>query len=164
MKEVWKNINGYDGAYQISNSGKVKSFKRNKKGAILKSANDGRGYLTVGLSKKGVQETCRIHVLVAIYFLNHKQNGKQDIVVDHIDNDKLNNNLSNLQLITNRKNTSKDRKGGNSKYVGVFYYKYTKRWMAHITINNKKKHIGYFSSELEAHEAYQSELKKIEKL
>ena len=101
-----------------------------------------------------------MHILVAMAFLGHKPDGHK-IVVDHINGDKLNNRLENLQLITNRENVSKDRNGCSSKFVGVHWDKSTSKWKAHIAIEGKQKHLGRFSNELQAAEAYQLELNKI---
>jgi hypothetical protein len=64
-----------------------------------------------------------------------------------------------LQVITNRQNTSKDKRGGTSKYTGVYMDK--KKWRAAIRINGKIKYLGLFTDEKEAAKAYQNELKKI---
>jgi alkyl hydroperoxide reductase subunit AhpF len=93
-------------------------------------------------------------------FLGHVPNG-QKLVVDHIDGDKLNNNLNNLQVITNRENTSKDRSGGTSKYVGVSWSKQNKKWKAQIRIDGKQIYIGHFTNDIDASQAYQKKLKEI---
>ena len=98
--------------------------------------------------------------LIAIAFLNHKPCGNK-MVVDHIDTNKLNNKLYNLQVITNRENTSKDRKNGSSKYLGVSWNKSNKNWSATILINGKPKYLGSFTNEKEASQAYQNELKNL---
>lgn len=114
------------------------------------------GYYTVSLFKFN-KKTFTNHILVAVHFLNHKSNGFK-IIIDHIDNNKLNNNVSNLQLISVRENTSKDRKNKTSKYTGVSWYKITNKWKSSIRINGKVKHLGYFENELDASNAYQSAL------
>ena len=97
---------------------------------------------------------------VSVSFLNHKPCGHK-IVVDHINNNKENDKLYNLQLISNRENTVKDIKGGTSKYTGVCWNKRQCKWQSAIQINGKGKHLGYFKSEKKASQAYQNELKKI---
>ena len=96
-------------------------------------------------------------------FLNHKPDGTNKTVVDHKDNIKTNNYLSNLQLITNRENLIKFRLIGNysSKYVGVYWHKRAKKWCSQIQINGKMKYLGLFVNEEEAHETYQNELKNV---
>jgi hypothetical protein len=95
-------------------------------------------------------------------FLNYMLDGTTRIVVDHIDNNPLNNCLSNLQLITHRENISKDRKNKSSKYTGVYFDSKTKKWISTIKNNREKINLGYFENEKEASEYYQNALKSIE--
>jgi hypothetical protein len=158
MVEEWRKVKGFED-YQVSNLGRVKSFKWNKE-RILKGSIDRVGYLCVCLNNNSKRSTKKIHKLVAIVFLKHLPCG-YNIIVDHIDNDPLNNKLDNLQLINSRENTSKDRKGGTSKYVGVSWHKPNSKWASKIRIEGKSKHLGYFKYELEASNAYQNKLKEI---
>jgi len=165
--EIWKDIIGYEGLYQVSSFGRVKSLggKIIGNGSILKERMlknriDTNDYYIVNLCKNSIQKTFKIHKLVAIHFLNHKPDGMK-IVIDHIDNDKRNNHVNNLQLISARLNTSKDRKNGTSKYIGVSWFKKSNKWKAQIQINGKSKHLGLFENELEAHLAYQQKLNEI---
>ena len=92
--EIWKDIPKFEGYYQVSNFGRIKSLSRyqSKKERILTQSKTNHGYLSVCLSvvdKKRYQT----HQLVAICFLNHKPCGLEK-VVDHKDNDRINNNLS----------------------------------------------------------------------
>ena len=83
-------------------------------------------------------------------------------MVDHRDNNPLNNDLSNLQIITNRENIVKNNKKGISSFVGVSFRSERKRnWMSRIQVNGKRKTLGYFDTELKAAEAYQTALKEI---
>lgn len=169
QKEIWKEIPNYEGLYQVSNLGRVKSLKRWRnsgnggyfqKERVMNQTLNPYGYKILGLSKNGYKKTFQVHKLVAMAFLGHEPCGHK-IVVDHIDNDKLNNNLSNLQLTTMRHNSSKDRRGGSSKHTGVFWYKARKKWRSYIYINGKRIHLGYFEKELDAHKAYQNALNNI---
>ena len=157
--EVWKDIPNYEGLYQVSNLGNVRSLNYKKTGKVknlvLNINSVGRQCVSLCNNNK---KTYNVHVLVAISFLNHKPNGYK-IVVDHINNKPLNNKLYNLQRITQRQNTSKDKRGGTSKYTGVYMDK--KKWRADIRINGKIKYLGLFTDEKEAAQAYQNELKKI---
>jgi hypothetical protein len=92
-------------------------------------------------------------------FLNHKPDGTNKIVVDHINNIKTDNRLVNLQLISQRENTSKDKKNGTSQYTGVCWKKSKNKFEAQININNKYKYLGLFTDEYEAHLAYEKALK-----
>lgn len=110
--EIWKDIPGYEEYYQVSNLGRVKSFKL-KKITILKQYKNTNNYLVVTLHNKKKHfnpKKISVHLLVAMAFLNHKPNKTNEIVVDHINNIRFDNRLENLQLITNRENNSKDKK------------------------------------------------------
>ena len=157
--EIFKDIEGYKGLYQISNLGRVKSLK-GKKERFLKANTATHGYLQINLSFNGKVKTTTIHTLVAISFLDHIPNGYK-VVVDHIDNNKLNNSVDNLQLTTNRENCSKDRKNKSSKYTGVTWVKSRGKWLVQIMINSKYKHLGYFINEEEASEAYQKAINNL---
>ena len=170
-KEIWKAIPTYIG-YEASNLGRVRSLDREvttsnsvrKYKGLLMSQSIIRcgsaGYLSVSLNKVGKRMTHRVHQLVAMAFLGHVPNG-HDKVVDHIDGDRLNNNVNNLQVITQRENSSKDKRGGSSKYVGVTWCKPNKKWRAQINIDGKVKYLGDFTNEIDASEAYQNYLKEI---
>ena len=128
------------------------------------NTNLSRGYPTVALSKYGNGKKIRVHQLVAIAFLNHKPCGHK-LVVDHIDNNRLNNSLKNLQIVTNRKNLSKDKKGGTSKYVGVHYInKGTNSWRATTSVSGKVISLGCFPNEERASIAYNFALTQLDKL
>ncbi len=159
MIEIWKDIKGYEEIYQVSNLGRVKSLKYNKQ-RILKTPANGSGYYHCNLCSKGKPKRFNVHQLVAMAFLNHKPDGIK-IVVDHVDNNKSNNRLENLQLISHRQNTSKDKKGGSSEHIGVCWDKANSKWVSYILINGKQKHLGRFSNEIEAAKAYQLALNKI---
>lgn len=167
-KEIWVDIKGYEGIYQCSNYGRVRSLDRvvvnsigvnnNYNGKILTgrlTGPDRRQYLNVRLYKNGVGKEYRVHKLI---FENFKHICKSGYVIDHIDNNSLNNNLSNLQCITIRDNNSKDKSGYSSDYVGVHRNSRGDRWVAAISIKGVPTHIGTFKSEIEASEAYQKAL------
>tara|TARA_R110000868_G_scaffold248626_1_gene505193 strand:- start:74 stop:583 length:510 start_codon:yes stop_codon:yes gene_type:complete len=168
--EIWKDIKGYEGYYKVSNLGRVKAVERIVllrsgiypvilKEKILKPAKDGFGYLIVSLSKNNIRKTNKIHHLVTIQFLNHIKCGFE-LVVDHIDGNKLNNNLENLQIITQRENSSK--KITKSKYgTGVTFDKRNNRFMSRIHINGIREYLGSFKTEIEANNAYINKLKSI---
>jgi hypothetical protein len=168
-KEIFKDVPGYEGIYQVSNFGNVKSLPREmvkgnvkfiSKEKILKSNIGKRGYKCLNLVKNGNLKNITIHKLVAMAFLAHNPDGYK-IVVDHINNDKLDNRVENLQLISNRENCSKDTRSIYSKYVGVTFHKQRNKWQSAIKIDGKSKYLGSFTDEYEAHLAYQKALKEI---
>ena len=159
--ETWKDIPGYKN-YQVSNLGNVRSLNYRRTGKIkvlIKSINS-RGRYKVNLSVKGKTfHNTHISILVAKAFLNHKPNGGK-IVVDHINNIPTNDKLYNLQVITQRENTTKDKKG-SSKYVGVSWNKSSNKWQSSIYVNGKYKYLGIYKSEQKASQVYQNALKNI---
>lgn len=159
--EVWENIDGFEG-YQVSNLGNVKSLNYNNtnKPKLLKPKINKDNYYYVGLRKDKKAHTKKIHQLVAIAFLNHNPCGMEK-VVNHKDFNKLNNSLSNLEIVTNRENCNKKHLKSTSKYTGVSYSKERKKWCSMIMINGKNKNLGRYNSEIEAHNAYQNALKNI---
>lgn len=164
--EVWKDIPEYEGLYQVSNLGNVRSLNRicsrgrKIKGTVLKPGLSSVGYFNVNLYKSGELKTKTVHTLVSYAFLDHTPNGVK-LVVNHIDINRENNNLYNLEIITNRENTNKKHLKSSSEYVGVSWTKRNKKWQAQIYVNGKIKHLGYFIDELEAAQSYQNELNKI---
>ena len=159
MIEIYKDIINYEGIYKISNLGNVKSFKWNKE-KILTASGNSKGYCILGLSKNGIVEMKKVHQLVAESFLNHKRCGMK-LVINHIDFDKTNNKLCNLEIVTTRENTNQKHLKSISKYTGVSWSKRSNKWVASIKINNKNKHLGYFINEEEASKAYQKKLLNI---
>ena len=139
----WKEIPNYEGYYQVSSCGRVKSINKELSVFI-----DNTGYYAVNLKRKRF----RVHQLMAMAFLNHKP-CRLNLVVDHIDNNQLNNNLSNLQIITQRENSSKD-KNSSSKYIGVHWYKQKNRWRATAYHNGKYVYLGLHKTEISAKQAY----------
>ena len=105
MNEIWKDIVGYEGLYQISNLGNVKSlnYRRTGKERILNPGNNGCGYLFVILCNNGKRKHFKIHRLVANAFLENPDN-KSD--VNHKDEDKTNNNVDNLEWMTRQENNN----------------------------------------------------------
>ena len=154
MEKIWKDISGYEGSYQVSNYGEVKSFKYNQE-RILKPTINGSGYYHVILSKKGNRKTCRVHQLVAIAFLDHKPNG-HELVINHIDRNKLNNYLNNLELVSQRYNTSCYKED-----IGIYWDKHAKKWVAKIRINDKKIYLGVFTDKQDAIDMYQKALNNL---
>ena len=159
MIEIYKDVIGYEGIYQISNLGNVKSLKCNKE-KILKLHKNTNGYLIIGLAVNGIVKTRKVHQLVAESFLNHKVCGLQ-LVVNHIDFNRTNNNISNLEIVTNRENSNRKHLKSTSKYTGVHWNKRANKWHSAIRLNGNTKYLGLFTNELEASKAYQKELLNI---
>ncbi len=168
--EIWKPVKDYECYYEVSNLGRVKSVQRIGllrngihpviyKEKILKNCIDGNGYSIVSLSKNNIKKTLKVHHLVSECFLNHVRN-RFVIVVDHIDRNKLNNNVNNLQLISQRENTAK--KINNSKFgTGITYDKRSKIFISRLHNNGIREYLGCFKTEIEANNAYINKLNSL---
>ena len=99
-KEYWKPVVGYEGLYEVSNWGRVKSLKFGKE-KILKQSKNNKGYCLVTLSKNGTHKHFQVHRLVALHFLPNPNNLPQ---INHKDENKTNNNVDNLEWCTNEYN------------------------------------------------------------
>ena len=96
MEEEWRPVVGYEGLYEVSNMGRVKSlnYKRTGQEGILKGRKDGSGYLQVNLSKDGKCKSYKIHRLVATAFCENQMGYNE---VNHINEDKSDNKAENLE-------------------------------------------------------------------
>ena len=160
MEEIYSDIPGYESLYQVSNFGNVKSFRNGTHGLrteakLLKPGKNNTGYLGVVLIKNGKRTSIKVHQLVAITFLNHKPN-RYEKVVNHIDNNPLNNYLHNLELVTPRYNTSCHRID-----PGVIWDKSRDKWQTRIVINKKTVHLGRYIDKKDAINIYQKALANI---
>lgn len=156
MEEIWKDVVGYEGSYLISNFGRVKSIERiiftgrryypvNER--ILVQTANWHGYLCVALVLNGKLKTKVVHQMVAESFLNHVRCGHK-LVINHIDFNKNNNRLDNLEIVTTRENTNQKHIPHSSKYVGVT--KIGDKWYSHISHKRKNIYLGTFDNEEEA--------------
>ena len=102
MDEIWCDIEGYEGLYQISNKGRVKSLYKGSE-RILKPRDNGRGYLRVQLTKENTSKHIRVHRLVAIAFVSNPHNLPE---VNHKDENKKNNCVENLEWCDRRYNVN----------------------------------------------------------
>ena len=169
--EIWKDIPGYEGFYQASSLGRIKSLdrmvngsrigvKRLENGRILKTSIANNGYYSADLYKNSKRKTSSVHQLIAMTFLNHTP-CRYKLVVNHINLNKLDNSVSNLEIITNRENSNMKHIFSKSKYIGVSNNSNGKRWVSHILYNSKRISLGVFDTEQEASEYYQNALKAI---
>lgn len=166
-EEIWKDIPDYEGLYQVSNLGRVKSLPkewvsgnnsvRSHKGKILKTHINKQGYVDISLNKDSIRKTHKVHKLVAMAFLNHEKCG-HILVIDHINDNRSDNRLENLQIVTQRFNAYKTQGKYSSKYKGVSWCNIHKRFISTIYVNGKTIRLGYFKSEEEASEYYNNAL------
>lgn len=122
MDEIWKDVKGYEGLYQVSNLGRIKSLDRhfirsnNKsftyKGKILKGSLDTKGYIQIELKGNGQRDIRALHRLIAIAFIPNPENKPQ---IDHLDGNKTNNKVTNLEWVTCRENIRRAWRNGLNK-------------------------------------------------
>ena len=107
--EVWRDIEGYEGLYQVSNLGNIKSLAFGPKNhpnvqpqeRLLKISKSSTGYMHVQLYKEGISSTKLVHKLVASTFIDNPYNKPE---VNHIDSNRTNNNVENLEWVTRTEN------------------------------------------------------------
>src|ERR1035441_10633688 len=119
--EKWLEIPDYP-MYEISNFGRVKSLSYGGSGVpgLLSQHLDRYGYYKVCLSSNGSNIIKSVHQLVVMAFFNHKPDGTLKLVVNHIDCDKTNNNIDNLEVISARRNVIHSNKRIKSKTNGLY--------------------------------------------
>lgn len=157
MVELWKDIDGFDYKYQVSNRGNIRcldAYHTSMRGVNFKLSKDLNGYLRTGLTSKGKCKTIKVHRLVAKYFLEDFDENK---TVNHKDFDKTNNCVSNLEMMTDSENVLHYQedlsKRLGKKEVGVAFHKGIGKWVARATHRGERFSLGAYDSETEAVEA-----------
>ena len=161
VAEIWKDIIGFEGLYQISNYGNVKSCKRyvnakfgkrvvNEK--LLSLGKDKDGYFMAILCEDAIRKTVKVHRLVADAFID-KFDGKN--IVNHIDLNKQNNTVSNLEWVSSLENNCHSRLNikSTSKYIGVYFSKRDNNFRVSAKIKGKRFNLGKFENEEDAYNA-----------
>ena len=122
--EIWKDIMGYDGLYQVSNFGNIYSNITNKQ---MKPRRDKDGYLLINLhSPSGKSVTEKVHRLVALHFCEKPEGCTE---VNHIDYDRANNNASNLEWVSRKDNVFKQKTHSGG---GCYHKKYLAKVEVHV--------------------------------
>lgn len=101
--EIWKDIAEYEGLYKISNLGRIKSLQHYRGINNILTQRIKKGYYTIGLRKKGIRKWYLVHRLVAKTFIPNPDNLPQ---INHKDENKLNNNINNLEWCSAKYNNS----------------------------------------------------------
>ena len=123
MKEEWRDVKGFEGIYQVSNYGVIRSLDRYdarmrfRKGRIMPLRLDTDKYLNLKLCKDGKYKTIRVHRVVANNFLEYPIDGKK-YEVNHIDRDRTNNRVDNLEYLTHKENVRHSSSVGNYSRFG----------------------------------------------
>ncbi len=160
IPEIWKDIKGYEGSYQVSSLGDIKSLKRiilKRDGArhpfkerILKQSKTLNGYYQVSLRNTGKLNTQKIHRIVMATF-----EGESDLQVNHINGDKSDNRFVNLEYVKHLENMNhRYTILRRQKRYGVTLNKRTNKWESRIKNNNKITHIGTYKNKDKAYEAF----------
>jgi len=166
--DEWKIIPDTNNLFKINKSGRIIKLphiikykdgrdKHIREEKEFEAKIDDRGYLSVNNSILRKIGGGRIHHLLAHTFIGKVPNKK---VVDHIDDDKLNNSLDNLQIITIAENVRKSMIKKHKKIKGCYYRKNRKKWSAQIVIEGKIIRLGCFEQQEDATKAYEEALKK----
>ena len=158
--EIWKEIKDYEGKYEVSSLGRIKSlnYLNSGKEKIMKTSIGTQGYPYIFLSKNGKKKCFTIHKLVAIAFLNHIPNGFES-VIDHKNSDKTENTIQNLRIVTHRENISKEYKEKRNLPTGV--RKWRNKYKAQIKIKGKLISLGLYLTQEEASNAYQQQIAQL---
>jgi len=173
--EIWKDIPRFEGKYMASNLSRVKSVSRTvvrKQGSytvkecILKQWIWSKGSLAVTLYSGDVRKKIKIHKLMIWVFEGIELVGYERII-DHIDNNPLNNVLTNLQITTPRHNTSKDKnfETKSSKYTGVCWNKKAEKWQVSMRFigNKRTSHLHQTTDEDLAGLFYQTAVENLDR-
>lgn len=165
--EIFKTNEALGENYLISNKGNVKSLSRYKDNnggkvfvpeRILKQQTTRKGYLVIRITINRKSKSLVVHRLVAKSFIPNEEFKEQ---VNHIDGNKKNNNIENLEWCSGRENINHYRKSKihSSKHVGVHFYEKTNKYITQIRINRKTLTLGSFNCEDEAKSVYENVLK-----
>lgn len=166
--EEWKDIRGYEGIYQVSDKGRVRSF-RVKDGYVGFKLSDtpklislipnGNGYLYVSLVKDGKRTNHYVHRMVAEAFIGPIPKGH---VINHIDYDKANNSAENLEIVTQKDNVlySAHKMRRPKKRTGDYYIRYREKNNSYeVTV--RLRHVGTYKTIEEARKARDEYINKI---
>lgn len=173
MKEIWKDVPGYEGVFKVSNTGFVKSLERVAtqksrhggtqsyivKPKMLSQLTTPQGYKRVQLAHAGIKTKVPVHVLVARAFL---PNCEKKPCVNHINGIKTDNRVENLEWVTHRENSLHGQRGkSNTGVVGIYFHPTRKRYQGMIYKDGKRHCIGDHKDLESAKTAY---TKKMEEL
>jgi len=147
--EIWKSIPEYDGMYEASNFGRIKSFHRGDN--VIKAYRNSLGYFVISLSKNKKKKTRYVHQLIAFTFLGERPFG---MVVDHIDGKPCNNNSDNLQYISQSENILKGSGARHCEFHGSYENKHSKGFVVKKHFRGKPRYLGTYDTEQEAHDVF----------
>jgi hypothetical protein len=159
--EIWKSIKNYEGIYEASNLGRIKSLKRvvlnngsysgsvTKNELILKQHKNKYGYYVVTLQKNKIRTHKSVHRIIAETFIDNINNYNE---VNHKNFDKSDNKIENLEWCNRSQNINHyvDSMSKSSKYRGISFDKRRNKWFAYLDYDKKRISLGYHKTEEEA--------------
>ena len=153
LNEIYYQVPGFD-KYYCTKSGRIYTSQKGRVKEV-QGSKDKDGYLKVVLTRENERYYFRKHRIITLTFL-----GASELEVNHINGNKQDNRIKNLEYVTNRENQCHRRKKEGYN-VGVCFDKKMKKYRAYIQHNKRWMHLGFFPSEEEAKKAY---IKKIKDL
>lgn len=163
MTEEWRDIPGYEGVYQASNLGRIKSLDvvmelRSgpfiHKGRVLKLRQGTTSpYLLVSLSNSGKRKMHLVHRLIALTYIENNDSKPE---VNHINGNKFDNRPENLEWVTSSENKLHAYEQGlrtremGKGYPGVSFHRNSRKWQAYINFHKKRFYLGLFDFEKDA--------------
>lgn len=172
--EIWKDVPNYEGFYKASNYGRIISLGRVIKYSTGKSIpikekmlsfkSKSSIYYSLVFTKSNQKKQYKLHQVIAMTFLGHKPN-KFGVTVNHINGNKKDNRLCNLELLSNRENTADgfSRLPKSSKYAGVYWNNRDLIFKTNLTINNRTVYLGSYKNEDLAGLVYVNAVKNLDK-
>ena len=148
-EEIWKDIVGYEGLYQVSNNGNVRRIGRR----ILKNFDAAKGYQKVQLWKENKGKAFLVHRLVLLAFV-----GQSEMQTNHINRNKKDNRLENLEYVHARENINHVYR---NRELPAGVAKDKKSYRASIVINGKVLNLGNYKTSKEASDAYLGKIKEL---
>jgi AP2 domain/NUMOD4 motif len=151
----WRDVVGYEGLYRVSSDGQVFSLVSNRNLSVGVTR---KGHLKADLVKCGIRRSYTVSQLMLLAFFP----GSEGKLADHKDRNPKNNNLSNIRPATYSQNGANSQMSvyNVSGYRGVSWFKTRGKWRVTITVNCRKRHVGYFADVEEAAKAYNREALK----
>lgn len=129
MERIWKSVPEYEGYYEVSNDGLLRSVNRisinslghcrHLRGCLMASSKSNCGYIKYSLNKDGKSQTFNAHQLVALAFMGHNRIGTK-MTINHIDGNKMNNRIDNLEIVTMSENRRHAIRTGLWNQRGVY--------------------------------------------
>lgn len=137
--ETWKSLPNYENRYAISNYGRIKNIKNRR---MRVSSVNHNGYAVITLKTNGIPKTYKIHILVWEVF---GDTPRKNLTIDHIDNDKTNNHIDNLQLLSMRDNIVKAKNFYKKSGLPTGVSRKNSKYQSALTVDGRSYYLGVFN-------------------